>query len=130
MKVLTNFTARTYPHKREHVNPISETMPGQSITPQELLRRYATGQPLGFKNATPVYDDDDHFDVPELYKMDKLDRLHELQSSSNDLIQKRTDFQKAVHKFKSDQKIANEKENKLSEPKNEVKKEPATQKPE
>ena len=104
MKIYTNLTARQAKFKGEINLKDSETIPDQAVSPQELLRRYATGQPLGFKNATPVYDEDENFSIPELYKMDKLDRLHALQNSSEDLIEKQSDFKQQVHKFQQKQK--------------------------
>lgn len=117
MKVLTNLTAIHVKNKGEFNNKISETIPDQAISAQELLRRFATGVPLGFKNAQPIYDDDEENPVPELYKMDQLDRLHHLQESSENLLEKRSefnDYQKQKQKQQADQ--AKQKQNKDQPP--------------
>ncbi|AXL14900.1 hypothetical protein [Microviridae sp.] len=103
MKVLTNFTARTHAFKGESNTQPSETIPNQSVTPQELLRRYATGQPLGFKSCTPIYDDEGP-EIPEFYKMNKLDRLHALQDNSRDVHELTTEFKNQQHKIQQKQK--------------------------
>ena len=99
MQVHTNLSARLTKYKGEINTKDSETIPDQAVTPQELLRRFATGQPLGFQNVSPVYDDED-IEVPELYKMNKMERLHALEKSSENYIEKRTDYVNAVHKYK------------------------------
>ena len=102
MIILNNITARLTKFKGEVNTKPSETIPDQSVTPQELLRRYATGQPLGFKTCTPIYDDDT--EIPEFYKMDKLDRLHALQDNSRDVHELTTEFKQQQHKIKQQQK--------------------------
>ena len=102
MQVHTNLSARLTKFKGEINTQPSETIPDQATTPRELLRRYATGQPLGFKNTQPIYDDDD-VDIPELYKMNKMERLHALQDSSENLIEMKTDHINAINKFKKQQ---------------------------
>ena len=99
MQVHTNLSARLTKYPGEKNEKASETIPDQAVTPQELLRRFATGQPLGFKNVSPIYDDDD-IEIPELYKMNKMERLHALEISSDNYIEKRTDYVNAVHKYK------------------------------
>lgn len=89
MKIHTQLTARQNKFPGETNPGISQTIPDQATSPQELLRRYATGQPLGFKNVEAVYDDDSDTPIPEFYKMNKLDRLHALQNSTENLIEKR-----------------------------------------
>ena len=103
MKILNNLTARLTTFKGETNLRPSETIPDQSVTPQELLRRYATGQPLGFKSCTPIYDDENG-EIPEFYKMDKLDRLHALQNNSENLHELSTEFKNQQHKYQKQQK--------------------------
>lgn len=110
---LTHLDARKMTFSGEVNTKDSETLPDQSVTPQELLRRYATGQPLGFKNVQPVYDDDQNEDVPEFYKLSKLDRLHLLQTNSekvNDLISYNKAEQQKAYEAKR-QKQADEAKN-------------------
>lgn len=96
--VITHAKAQKMKWKGETNSLPSDTVPDQAISPQELLRRYATGQPLGFSPVTPVYDDDDSPDIPEFYKLNKLDRLHILQENServNDARENLTAYKKA-----------------------------------
>lgn len=110
MKVHTNFTARLTKFQGEKNTKPSETMQDQAVTPQELLRRFATGAPLGFKNAQPVYDDDNiDADVPELYKMNKMERLHALQESTDNLIEKQNLHNEALYKYQQAEKQKAEK---------------------
>lgn len=103
MKIYTNLTARKADWKRETIKGLSATEPNQAVTPQELLRRYATGQPLGFKNTTPIYDEDESFDVPEFYKMSELDKLHHLQEHHEEVKSLTTDYNQSVLKYQRDQ---------------------------
>lgn len=97
MTLLTHFKAQNTKFKGEDNPNPSETIPDQATSPQELLRRYATGQPLGFKNTEPVYDEEENgYDVPEFYKMSKMDRLHHLQKHSEYLNDKRTEYEKLL----------------------------------
>ena len=123
MIILNNLTARLTKFKGETNLRPSETIPDQSVTPQELLRRYATGQPLGFKSCTPIYDEDGH-DIPEFYKMDKLDRLHALQNNSENLHELTTEFKNQQHKYQQKQKQT--KEDASQQAKHEQKSEPAS----
>lgn len=111
MRVLTNLSAIKEKFKGEVNNNKSETVPDQATSAQELLRKYATGQPLGFKQITPVYDEDENFDTPEFYKMSKIDRLHELQEASDHLTEKRNDYDEYVRQEKLKQeKLKKQKE--------------------
>lgn len=97
----TNANARNMEPSREVNDKPSMTVPDQAISPQELLRRYATGQPLGFSAVTPVYDDDANgYDVPEFYKMDKLDQLHELQENSERVLERKQSYDAYVNSEK------------------------------
>ena len=119
MQVHTNLSARLTKYKGEINKKESETIPDQAVTPQELLHRFATGQPLGFQNVTPVYDDDD-IEIPELYKMNKMDKLHALEKSSENYIEKRTDYINAVHKYRKQQAEKLKKETETTDKKTET----------
>lgn len=97
MRSLNQFQAIKITWKNETNEEESQTVPDQAISAPELLRRFATGQPLGFKNVTPVYDDEELDDVPEFYKLSKLDRLHMLQEN-NDRIKQLSDEVKNYQK--------------------------------
>ena len=121
MQVHTNLSARKTKYKGEINRKPSETIPDQAVTPQELLRRFATGQPLGFKSVSPIYDDDD-IEIPELYKMNKMERLHALENSSDNYVEKRTDYVNQINKIKKAEKLKKETE---TTTKNEVTPKPA-----
>lgn len=84
MKLLTNSTAPFVSFEGEKNESPSLTVPDQALTPQELLRRFANGQPFNV-GSNPVYDDDYDLNIPEFYKMDKLDKLHMMQENSFDV---------------------------------------------
>lgn len=86
MRAFTQMTINRLQFKGEKFTLPSETIPDQAISPMELLRRYAQGIPLGLKSVDPVYDTDD-FEAPELFKMDKLDRLHMLQNTAEQRVE-------------------------------------------
>lgn len=107
---LNSFQSMEVKHPGEFNDGVSETIPGQAVSAPELLRRFATGQPLGFKNVTPVYDDPNYDPVPEFYKLSKLDRLHFLQETS----QRVTDAKETLSYYKRiEEKQKQEKQNQL-----------------
>lgn len=99
MRILTQFTAMRVDHAREIPKGDSLTLPDQAVSPQELLRRFATGQPLGFKDASPIYDSDEFYDIPEFYKMDNLDRLHHMQENADNVIEKKATYDNAKEAY-------------------------------
>lgn len=81
MKTYNSLTAMRVKWKGEVNELVSETVPDQALTPQELLRRFATGQSFDVTNQS-IYDSDYQMELPEFDKMDKLDRLHKMQENS------------------------------------------------
>lgn len=79
-KFKTQWNAAAFPKQIEKPTGVSNTVPNQSLTIQEIYRRYASGRPLtGVK--TPIFDDDGEghelgFDdfLPDMSKMDLADR--------------------------------------------------------
>lgn len=63
---------KLFPEKYEVNNQPSKTVPDQSLSVQEILRRYARGLPLS-DVKTPIYEGDENT-FPDLSKMDLADR--------------------------------------------------------
>lgn len=62
-----------YNGKKDEVNnKPSLTIPNQSMTLNEILKRYAAGLPVTGQKI-PIYEGED-FDVPNFYRMDKVDQ--------------------------------------------------------
>lgn len=51
----------------------SETVPNQSLSIQEILRRFTKGLPIGDNNQVPVYIDQDEDNAIDLEKLAKAD---------------------------------------------------------
>lgn len=104
MKVLNSIQARLQPQTGEVNKLPSKTIPDQEITPSDLLRRYATGQPLGLNKIDAIYDSDHDMEVPELYKMNKMDKIHHIEQNSQNL----SDLTEEYEHQKRKQKAQNE----------------------
>lgn len=91
MRVLNNITAAMVGFSGEKTDQKSLTVPDQAMTPQELLRKFASGAPFGLDHKF-VYDDDIGMEMPEFDKMDKLDRLHEVQENSKNVEELKLEF--------------------------------------
>lgn len=82
LKIKTPYNAKEFPVKGESSKLPSMTVPDQSMSVQEILRRYASGlSPLG--ERVPVYDGDE--EVPDLKKMD-LAEIEQLKKDTSDYI--------------------------------------------
>lgn len=114
--VKTNITAFGYDSEKfkEVNNTESLTVPDQALTPQELLRRFARGEPLHQSNRL-VYDDDFNMNLPEFDKLDKLDRLHEMQENSFNVKELYTEFED--ERKKAEAHARNAKQNEVNAPK-------------
>lgn len=83
MKVFTHFTAQEQIFTPEiHLNDISETIPDQAISPEQLIQQYRQTGGVSL-NSSPVFDDEG--DIPDLHLMDTMDKLHAMQENSHKL---------------------------------------------
>lgn len=114
--LLTSRTAFNRDFSGETSENPSETQPDQALSPQELLRRFVSGKPLGTKDNSLVYDDDYDMDLPEFDKMDKLDRLHAVQENAMDVKDLYSAFNDATKKANADARNASD--NARNEPEN------------
>lgn len=75
MKFKTAYNAHEFPCDGEVNDMPSETVPDQSMSMGEILRRYASGLPLKGVRV-PLYEgeDDADLDLPDLSRMDHADR--------------------------------------------------------
>lgn len=103
MKHLTSLMAREITPKPERNNGKSLTVPDQTMSIKELLRRHQNGMmPQGYE---PVYDPDD--ELPDFRKMD-LTEVDELRSKQVELINQ---FKKEQNELKTKlQKFRHEEE--------------------
>lgn len=91
----------------------SQTVPNQSLTIQEIYKRYASGRPL-MGNINPVYDDDGtgkitlDFDdyMPDLSRMDLADRQSIMEQAKAELdeVKKRLNATASARKQQSDKR--------------------------
>lgn len=102
-------------------NGKSETIPGQATTPQELLRNYVQHKPLGLNDSAYIFDSDYSQELPEMYKMDKMDRLHFAQENRDKI----TNLSNVVNDYKH--RKASEAKLKAQQEANEAKRKEATQ---
>lgn len=62
-KVLSPFSYKLDSNGMEHNNGMIVTVPGQSMTPKEILRRFRAGMPL--EGQAPQWDNDDFDDIDD-----------------------------------------------------------------
>lgn len=72
MKFRNNWNSNEFPQHAETNREASKTVPDQSLSIQQILTRYATGQPLG-NQKSPIYYGDE-VTVPEMEKLDLSER--------------------------------------------------------
>lgn len=68
------------PAERE-MDPTSQTLPDQSMSLQEILRRYAQGRPIYGDNREPTYSD--QF-IPDMRKLDLVERDELIEQKVNE----------------------------------------------
>lgn len=110
-KVLNNLTALDEIFEGELNQLVSETVPDQALSPQELLRRFVQGKPLNVGNDF-IYDSDQGVNLPEFDKMDKLDLLHRMQEHSYDVKELHNEFE-----YQKKKKMAEKRAESLTEDK-------------
>ena len=64
-------TTRSQPRTGEKQDPRSITVPGESMTVKEILKRHASGRPIP-AGRMPIYDSDQELRIPDLEKLDKM----------------------------------------------------------
>lgn len=75
----------------EKTNKISMSVPDQSLSVIEILKRYAKGLPLGGQRV-PIYEDDDIEGMPDVSKMDLADRQEYFETVKDEVTKIKNDF--------------------------------------
>lgn len=94
-------------------NKPGKTIPDQSLSVKELLKRYASGLPLGGEKV-PVYDGEEDF-LPDLSKMDLADRqefLEEAKNEVSEILEKHNKYKKFKEAKKADQSLTQDQKSK------------------
>lgn len=73
MKFKNHFNTSEFPKTYETVNPISQTIPDQSLSIREIMDRYARGISMHNQQKMPIYNGEDDL-MPELSKLDLAER--------------------------------------------------------
>jgi len=112
-KIKNSLNAETFEKKREVFTKPSKTVPDQSLSIQEILKRYARGLPLS-DTRTPLYEGED--EMPDIEKLDLAERemladqyrqeLEEIKAKANALA--KANFEKRV-KEEADKREAEKK---------------------
>lgn len=104
MKFKNHYNSK--PDKGEINNKPSLTVPDQTMSVTELLKRYASGMPIGGKS--PLYHgetEDDDIGDHVLQNMDQLDRIDYLREKEQEFLKLKTDLEEKVRLHKRDQEI-------------------------
>lgn len=101
MRTITNFERINNPFKGVNNRSPSETIPDQATSPQELLRRYVHNEPLGLADGL-IFDEDGSEPFPELYKMDKMDRLHFMQTNKEKIADLKEEISAGLRKAEAE----------------------------
>lgn len=72
---------------------ISQTVPDDTMSMAEILKRFASGQPVNASSRTPYYDSENDFEeVPDLPKMDLSEQADYFEAHRNNLAALRNKF--------------------------------------
>lgn len=96
-KIMTPYTSRERERKYEVNNQPSLTIPDQTMSIAELVRRYAQGLPIEGQKV-PLYDGENEF--PDLTKMDLADRQTYLESAAQEYQEIQDRINKQIKAFK------------------------------
>lgn len=72
VKIRKSTTFVLKPEDMEKGNPLSMTIPDQSMEMREIYKRYASGRPVDQSNREPLYYGED-VEVPDLKKLDLVE---------------------------------------------------------
>ncbi|QGF19318.1 hypothetical protein [Antarctic microvirus CAA_003_V_1] len=102
----TSFTYDFTQQKYEINTQPSETIPDQSMSVDEIMRRYAQGLPMSGERV-PTYEDPEIETMPDLSKMDLADREQVIKSYTKEIQEireshEKTQTAKAAKKQKHD----------------------------
>lgn len=90
------YNAHMFPKKHEHISPISDTVPDQTMTIPQLLERQRRGLPLaGFKQ--PIFDgEDDIMEGVDPRTLDLSERQDMLRSFKNEMTELKAKNKRAI----------------------------------
>lgn len=82
----TPYNAKNFSYEDEEVNRLPDrTVPDQSMSIAEIMRRFASGLPIGGQRV-PVYNGEDD-DMPDLTHLDLADRQTILEDAAAELME-------------------------------------------
>lgn len=86
-RVKTWLNAEQFPVEKEVNKMPSMTVPDQTMSIQEIMKRYARGLSLGGSLRTPIYDNDEDFDndLPDIRTMDYAEREEFAQRAQDEI---------------------------------------------
>lgn len=102
MKFKTPYNA--VPSKGEINSDPSMTVPDQSMSVQEIMRRYASGLPLGGQRV-PIYHGEDEF-LPDFDKLDLAEQQQYKEAAAAERKRIERDLKKQADKKRKDQQAA------------------------
>ncbi|QGF19337.1 hypothetical protein [Antarctic microvirus TYR_006_V_25] len=91
----TSFTYDFTQQKYEINNQPSETIPDQSMSVDEIMRRYAQGLPMSGERV-PTYEDPEIETMPDLSRMDLADREQVIKSYTAEIQEIRESHEKTL----------------------------------
>lgn len=83
--VKNSLNADQFAKKYELVGGVSMTIPAQTLSIREIMKRFASGLPIDGEKV-PVYNGEDD-DMPDLSKMDLAERQEYLESAEKELVE-------------------------------------------
>lgn len=86
----------------EILDPKSITVPGESLTVKEILKRHLSGRPLP-QGRMPIYDSENDIRIPDLEKMDKMqvaDLHRQMQEAEQEYNRKQQELEKQLQEEK------------------------------
>lgn len=109
-RIYNQYTRR--PKSDDEINLLpSETVPGESMTMQQIFERYAKGQDLSdleMKTSSYVNADLDSPDLEKLNRMELADRTMYIEELKHDINNRKAAIEAAEQKVKDDQKAKSE----------------------
>lgn len=120
----TQYNKVLFPTKGEVNNQASLTVPDETMSVSEIMRRYVKGLPMGSQRV-PLYEEDDNDAMPDLSRMDKADRMMYAKEAADEL----SDIKEKIEKDKKDKQEKQSKKYKQQELELKNLKEKNTEKP-
>lgn len=99
----TQANAHLFPSDNEVNKEPSKTVPNQTLTIAEMVKRHRSGRPIEGSSTTPVYSGEEL--LPDLSKMDLIDKHAYIDSVADHLVEVRARIEKAKKESSDKAKI-------------------------